>query len=225
MALNSGFFNPNKKLNLFLKSKELFNNLNNKNMIKELIEYYYKKGVEKSIYNNKDKNLEKINEVFSPCQRSINSLNFIDKTEEMKLINEVQHPYINELFKIVLILLNEYNKNNKNIFDLLFNHILSKYKVKNIKNLMVNIFVGERIIISDEQFELIQKILSKKPDLLSPSTLLKYNRAVAYFSFFLKDLFSYLNLKTEDGVYFFKIRASLPKNKYIEQIHKLKLLL
>lgn len=225
LSLNSGFFNPNKKLNLFLKSRELFNNLNNKNMIKELIEYYYKKGLENPNYNNKDKNLEKINIVFNPCERSINALNFIDKNEEMKLINEVQHPYINELFKMVLILLNEYNKNYKNIYDFLFNDILSKYKVKNIKNLMLNIFVGERIIISDEQFELIQKILANKPDLLSPSTLLKYNRAVAYFSFFLKDLFSYLNLKTEDGIYFFKIRASLPKNKYIEQIHKLKLLL
>ena len=225
LSLNSGFFNPNKKLNLFLKSRELFNNLNNKNMIKELIEYYYKKGLENPNYNNKDKNLEKINIVFNPCERSINALNFIDKNEEMKLINEVQHPYINELFKMVLILLNEYNKNDKNIYDFLFNDILSKYKVKNIKNLMLNIFVGERIIISDEQFELIQKILSNKPDLLSPSTLLKYNRAVAYFSFFLKDLFSYLNLKTEDGIYFFKTRASLPKNKYIEQIHKLKLLL
>ena len=225
LSLNSGFFNPNKKLNLFLKSRELFNNLNNKNMIKELIEYYYKKGLENPNYNNKDKNLEKINIVFNPCERSINALNFIDKNEEMKLINEVQHPYINELFKMVLILLNEYNKNDKNIYDFLFNDILSKYKVKNIKNLMLNIFVGERIIISDEQFELIQKILTNKPDLLSPSTLLKYNRAVAYFSFFLKDLFSYLNLKTEDGVYFFKIRASLPKNKYIDQIHKLKLLL
>ena len=225
LSLNSGFFNPNKKLNLFLKSRELFNNLNNKNMIKELIEYYYKKGLENPNYNNKDKNLEKINIVFNPCERSINALNFIDKNEEMKLINEVQHPYINELFKMVLILLNEYNKNDKNIYDFLFNDILSKYKVKNIKNLMLNIFVGERIIISDEQFELIQKILTNKPDLLSPSTLLKYNRAVAYFSFFLKDLFSYLNLKTEDGKYFFKIRASLPKNKYIEQIHKLKLLL
>ena len=225
LSLNSGFFNPNKKLNLFLKSRELFNNLNNKNMIKELIEYYYKKGLENPNYNNKDKNLEKINIVFNPCERSINALNFIDKNEEMKLINEVQHPYINELFKIVLILLNEYNKNNKNIYDFLFNDILSKYKVKNIKNLMLNIFVGERIIISDEQFELIQKILTNKPDLLSPSTLLKYNRAVAYFSFFLKDLFSYLNLKTEEGIFFFKIRASLPKNKYIEQIHKLKLLL
>jgi len=225
LALNSGFFNPNKKLNLFLKSRELYNNLNNKNMIKELIDYYYKKGLENQNYNNKDKNFEKINIVFNPCERSINALNFIDKNEEMKLINEVQHPYINELFKMVLILLNEYNKNDKNIYDFLFNDILSKYKVKNIKNLMVNTFVGERIIISDEQFGLIQKILTNKPDLLSPSTLLKYNRAVAYFSFFLKDLFSYLNLKTEDGKYFFKIRASLPKNKYIEQIHKLKLLL
>jgi hypothetical protein len=45
----------------------------------------------------------------------------------------------------------------------------------------------------------IQKIILLKPDLLSPATLLRYNRAVAYSSFFLKDLLNYLNLKTEDG--------------------------
>ena len=82
-----------------------------------------------------------------------------------------------------------------------------------------------KIIINDEQFELIQKMLMVKPDLFSPATLLRYNRAVAYFSFFVKELYSYLNLKTNDGKFYYKIRASLPKNKYQEKINKLKLIL
>ena len=90
---------------------------------------------------------------------------------------------------------------------------------------MLNYFVDDRIIINDEQFELIQKILKMKPDLFSPATLLRYNRAVAYFSFFVRELFTYLNLKTEDGKYYYRIRSKLPKNKYSEKINKLKLLL
>ena len=90
---------------------------------------------------------------------------------------------------------------------------------------MVNNFVYERLIINDKNFGLIQNMLKTKPDLFSPATLLRYNRAVAYFSFFVKDLFSYLNLKTEDGKYYFKIRENLPKNEYQEKINKLKALL
>ena len=90
---------------------------------------------------------------------------------------------------------------------------------------MINNFVDDRITFNDEQFDLIQKMLVIKPDLFSPATLLRYNRAVAYFSFFVKDLFSYLNLKTEDGKYYYKIRATLPKNKFQEKINKLKQLL
>ena len=228
LALNSGFFNPNKKLNLILDSKELFSNINQKVLIKELIDYYNKVGNENIINNNKTKyDIKKINEPFKPNERCINALNFIDKTEQQKLINEIQHPYIIELFNAVIILLNEYkNKDeNKNIFEYFFNDILVKYNVKNLKKLMINNFVNMRLIINDEQFELIQKMLMVKPDLFSPATLLRYNRAVAYFSFFVKELYSYLNLKTNDGKFYYKIRASLPKNKYQEKINKLKLIL
>jgi hypothetical protein len=228
LALNAGFFEPSKKLNILINSKELYSNFDNKKIIKELINYYNKNG-NKNILNDKKikYDIKKINEPFKPNETTINSLNFIDKNEEKKLINEIQHPYIIELFKAVLILLNEYKNNteNKNIFEYLFNDILQKYKVKNIKKLMINNFVDDRITFNDEQFDLIQKMLVIKPDLFSPATLLRYNRAVAYFSFFVKDLFSYLNLKTEDGKYYYKIRATLPKNKFQEKINKLKQLL
>ena len=229
LALNSGFFNPNKKLNIIINSKELYKFINNKKIIKELVDYYNKIGNDNIINNsnNNDYDIKKIIEPFNPNDTIINSLNFIDKNEEQKLKTEIQHPYINELFKALLILLNEYNnkKENKNIFEFLFDDILKKYKVKNIKKLMVNYFVGDRIIINDEQFELIQKMLKSKPDLFSPSTLLRYNRAVSYFSFFIKELFNYLSLKTEDGKYYYKIRASLPKNIYQDKINNLKILL
>ena len=231
LALNSGFINPKKKLNIIINSKELYTNFDRKKIIKELIDYYEKIG-NKNIINSakKDKNkydIIKINEPFKPNERSINAMNFIDKNEEQKLINEVQHPYIIELFKAIIILLNEYKNTdeNKNIFDFFFNDILLKYKAKNIKKLMVNQFVNDRLIINDEQFELIKKMLLVKPDLFSPATLLRYNRAVAYFSFFVKELFSYLNQKTEEGIYFYKIRSNLPRNKYQDKINNLKLLL
>lgn len=230
LALNSGFFNPKLKLNIIINSKELFPNMDKNIIIKELINYYDKIGNQNIINNNKSKNnydIKKINESFRPCERSINALNFIDKSEEQKLINEVQHPYITELFKALLLFLDEYKNidENKNIFEFCFNELLSKYKAKNIKKLMVNNFVYERLIINDKNFVLIQNMLKTKPDLFSPATLLRYNRAVAYFSFFVKDLFSYLNLKTEDGKYYFKIRENLPKNEYQEKINKLKALL
>ena len=230
LVLNSGFFNPKKKLNIIINSKDLYTNIDKKILIKELINYYDKIGNQKIINNDKNKkkyDLKKINEPFKPNERSINALNFIDKDEELKLINEVQHPYITELFKAVLILLDEYKNTNeqRNIFEYFFNELLIKHKAKNIKKLMVNHFVDERLIINDQNFELIQNMLKIKPDLFSPATLLRYNRAVAYFSFFVKDLFSYLNLKTEDGKYFYKIRENLPKNEYQEKINKLKLLL
>jgi hypothetical protein len=233
LALRSGFFNPNKKLNIIINSKELYKNIDKKKMIKELIDYYEKIGNDNIIKNNSNKkyDIKKINDPFKPTEKSINALNFLDKEEEQKLINEIQHPYINELFKVLLILLNELNeyknnnKENKNIFEFFFVDVLQKYKVNNIKKLMINNFVNTSFVINDEQFELIQKILKLKSDLFSPATMLRYNRALAYFIFFMKELYAYLNLKTEDGQYYFKIRANLPKNEYQEKIDNLKLLL
>ena len=226
LGLNSGFFNPIQKLNLFINSKELYENLNKNKLILELIDYYNKLG-NKNLKSkvNSEYDIEKINKSFNPCELSINSLNFIDKEEENKLMTELQHPLITDYFKLILILLNEKNNENKNIFEFVFKDLLEKYKTKNFKNLLLKNFVNSKIIIDDEQFNSIQKMVMIKPDLLSPSTLLRYNRVVAYSAFFLKDLFNYLNLKTDDGKYYYKLRTGLPKNDYEEKINKLKLLI
>ena len=226
LGLSSGFFNPIQKLNLFINSKELYENLNKNKLILELIDYYNKLG-NKNLKSkvNSEYDIEKINKPFNPCELSINSLNFIDKEEENKLMTELQHPLITDYFKLILILLNEKNNENKNIFEFVFKDLLEKYKTKNFKNLLLKNFVNSKIIIDDEQFNSIQKMVMIKPDLLSPSTLLRYNRVVAYSAFFLKDLFNYLNLKTDDGKHYYKLRTGLPKNEYEEKINKLKLLI
>jgi len=227
LGLNSGFFNPVQKLNIMLNSKEMYSALDKKKLISELIINYNKlstKNIKQT--NTSEYDIEKINSPFNPKERSINSLNFIDKEEENKLMNELQHPYITEYFKLILTLLNEKNDEDKNIFEFFFKDLLEKYKTNNIKNLLMKNFVNTEVIINDEQFNNIQKMIGIKPDLLSPATLLRYNRAVAYSAFFLKDLYSYLNLKTDDGkYYYYQLRTNLPKNEYQDKIDKLKLLL
>ena len=226
LGLSSGFFDPIQKLNLMIGSKELYNNLNKRQLISELINNYNKlsnKNLKKT--NKLEYDIEKINSPFNPNERSINSLNFIDKEEENKLMNELQHPYITEYFKLILTLLNEKNDENKNIFEFFFKDLLEKHHASNIKNLLIKNFVNNTFIINDDQFNTIQKMILIKPDLLSPATLLRYNRAVAYSAFFMKDLFHYINLKTDDGKYYYQLRANLPKNEYQEKINKLRLLL
>ena len=226
LGLSSGFFDPIQKLNLMIGSKELYNNLNKRQLISELINNYNKlsnKNLKKT--NKLEYDIEKINSPFNPNERSINSLNFIDKEEENKLMNELQHPYITEYFKLILTLLNEKNDENKNIFEFFFKDLLEKHHASNIKNLLIKNFVNNTFIVNDDQFNTIQKMILIKPDLLSPATLLRYNRAVAYSAFFMKDLFYYINLKTEDWKYYYQLRANLPKNEYQEKINKLRLLL
>ena len=226
LGLNSGFFNPKQKLNLMLNSKELYDSLNRQNLISELIKNYTKLGNKNLQKENKSEyDMVKVKSLFNPKERSLNSLDFIDKEEENKLMNELQHPYIIDYFKLILILLNEKNDKNKNIFEFFFKDLLQKHNAKDIKNLFIKNFVNSEILINDEQFNMIQKMIMIKPDLLSPATLLRYNRAVAYSSFFLKDLFNYLDLKTDDGKYYYQLRINSPKNEYQEKINKLKLLL
>ena len=215
LGLNSGFFDPVQKLKIMLNSKELYDNLDKKKLISELIKHYTKLGNKNLQKENKTEyDIVKVKSLFNPKERSLNSLNFIDKEEENKLMNELQHPYITDYFKLILILLNEKYDQNKNIFEFFFKDLLQKHNAKDIKNLFIKQFINSEILINDEQFNMIQKMIIIKPDLLSPATLLRYNRAVAYSAFFLKDLFNYLNLKTPDGKYYYQLRINSPKNEY-----------
>ena len=225
LSLNSGFFIPNQKLKIFINSKQLYNFLDKEKIIKDLINYYSSKNI--SIETDNKYDMQKINEKFKPTKIALNSLNFLDNVEQEKLLNEPQNPIVIDFFRIILILLNEYNENilkesDKNILEHLFKDLFIKYNVKTAKELMVLTFVDKIPKIDDGQFDLVQKILSENNNVFSPATLLKYNRSVSYFAFFMKELYSYLTLKNEDGTYYYQIRERESQNKYEDKIDSLR---
>ena len=225
LAIKLGYFKPEEKLKLLLISKELYFKFDIKEVINDFINYYEK---EINRINNRinkyDMNI--INRPFIPRKTGINSLNFITKAEEERLINESSHEYVKKIFEIILIFLNENNnikENDTNIFQYLFNDIYKKNNVNNIKDLFIKIFVDKIPLIDDKRFNKINDILKEIPDLLSPSTLLAYNRNVSYLIFFLSELYNYFSFKTNDDVYYYQIRNdSLKLNEYINKINKLK---
>ena len=225
LAIKLGYFKPEEKLKLLLISKELYFKFDIKEVINDFINYYEK---EINRINNRinkyDMNI--INRPFIPRKTGINSLNFITKTEEERLINESSHEYVKKIFEIILIFLNENDnikENDTNIFQYLFNDIYKKNNVNNIKDLFIKIFVDKIPLIDDKRFNKINDILKEIPDLLSPSTLLAYNRNVSYLIFFLSELYNYFSFKTNDDVYYYQIRNdSLKLNEYINKINKLK---
>ena len=224
LAMKSGFFNPSEKLRLLLLSKELYFKFDLKEIINDFINFYDK---EIKIINNRlsKYDINSINKPFIPRKTGINSLNFITKNEEQRLINETQHDYVIKIFNIILIFLNEYNniKENTNIFEFIFNDIYQKNNVNNIKDLFIKNFVDKIPLINDIQFKMVNDILKEVPDLLSPSTLLAYNRNVSYLIFFLSELYNYFSFKTNDNDFYYQLRNDYLKlNEYINKINKLK---
>lgn len=222
LALNSGFFNPMQKLKLFINIRDFYKLFNKQEMIKELINYYSLKG-NMGTGGNKGKE----NELFKPSATSIKGLKFLDDEEKNKILKEKQDPIIIDFFRLILILLDEYDKNifeenDKKIIEKLFIETFNKYKVKSIKELMIKRFIDILVIINDEQFEMIQKFTKEKPELLLPSSLIKYSRTVSFFAIFIKELYSYLCTKNDQGVYYYKIRFKNTDNIYRNKINNLK---
>jgi len=230
LSISLGFFSPCDKLKLILISKELYFKFDLKDIINDYIIHFEKqiKLINKKI-NKYEINI--INKPFNPRKTGLNSLNFITKNEEQRLIKETQHNYVLKIFEIIIILLNEHKNYNLNeesekkseIFKYLFIEIYKKNKVDNIKDLFIKNFVDKIPLISDEQFNLINNIVNEVPELLSPSTLLAYNRNVSYLTFFLSELYNYLTFKTNDDVYYYKIRNEyFTLNEYKNKINRLK---
>ena len=134
LSIKLGFFAPSEKLKLLLISKELYSNFKLKDIIIDYINYYENQIL---LINDKIKKYEinKINKVFTPRKTGLNSLNFITEKEEQTIINKLKHEYVLKLFKIILILLNEYNNFNK-IKMKMIQKYLNFYLMIFVKNLM-----------------------------------------------------------------------------------------
>ena len=226
LSIKRGFFLPNEKLKILLLSKEIYLKFNIKDILTDYINYY-ESEIKKIKYNFDNYDINLINKTFTPKKTGLNSLKFITKNEEERLINEPQHDYVIKLFSIILILLNEYENylksNEQNIFKYLFEQVYNKFNVDNIKSLFEINFVEKIPIINKKQYDQVNKIIQEVPNLLLPTTLLKYNRSVSYLTFFLGELYNYFSIKAEDGNYYYHIRYMFfQRNKYLDKINIIK---
>ena len=204
--LNSGFFDIKSKIKFIYINKELYNIFDKNELKKQLLSNYedeYKKYT--LIINKYDL------KPFVPDTIMQNSLNFLTKDEEKKLLSNEQKIEIINIFKFLLLIIGEdiSKIEDKNIINYTFNDIYSKYNVTNIKDLVLKIALEKLQKIKLQQIESINNLINNKEDLLSPAMLFRLNKSVSYMTFILRDFYNYLFLQTEDGTKLYEIRAGI----------------
>lgn len=70
-----------------------------------------------------------------------------------------------------------------------------------------------------DQFNKIKVFIKENPSCLNSMNLIKINKGISYITFFLKDLYEFLQLKSEDGTLLILIREL--KDIYQENVLKL----
>ena len=162
--LNSGFFDIKSKIKFIYINKELYNIFDKNELKKQLLSNYedeYKKYT--LIINKYDL------KPFVPDTIMQNSLNFLTKDEEKKLLSNEQKIEIINIFKFLLLIIGEdiSKIEDKNIINYTFNDIYSKYNVTNIKDLVLKIALEKLQKIKLQQIESINNLINNKEDLLS----------------------------------------------------------
>ena len=221
--LNSGFFGIKSKIRYIFINKELYNNFNIKELLKQLLSDYENEYQKFTLIINKYDI-----KPFIPDDIMQNSLNFLNKEEEKKLSSNEQKIEIINIFKFLLLILGEdiSKIEDKNIINYTFKDIYNKYNVNNIKDLVLKIALENLQKLKLEQIENIKSLINDKEDILSPAMLLRLNRSVSYMTFILRDFYNYLFLKTEDGTKLYEIRAGIQDYDNLgEKIKKLKSIL
>ena len=221
--LNSGFFGIKSKIRYIFINKELHDNFNIKELLKQLLSDYENEYQKFTLIINKYDI-----KPFIPDDIMQNSLNFLNKEEEKKLSSNEQKIEIINIFKFLLLILGEdiSKIEDKNIINYTFKDIYNKYNVNNIKDLVLKIALENLQKLKLEQIENIKSLINDKEDILSPAMLLRLNRSVSYMTFILRDFYNYLFLKTEDGTKLYEIRAGIQDYDNLgEKIKKLKSIL
>ena len=227
LALISGYFTINKKINIILNNKELYKNINSKDLIKELL-----KNIEIE-YNNKKNILNKyekdiLNQKFIPNAVISNGLNFLTKNESEILISKNQTNQILNIFKIILYFLGEdfSDIDDNNLLKYFFNNIYKKYKVISIKELILKQLI---INIQNIPIDFIKKAINlnkSNKDTLSPAMVFRHNRCVSYITFIISDLYKYITFKLENGLFLYELWDIKNKSEKLQnKINKLKLYL
>ena len=206
-SLYLNYFDINKKIKIIFSQPKLFKQFSTKNLFHELYSNIEKEFIEISKFLLKY-DMNKISIPFSPNKTAKRGLTFITEENEKNLIENEQPNEIIIIFKVVLLFLEEdiSNINYNKIIKYLFIDIFQKYQVKNIKDLFLKHIINKINLLNEKYINEINNIIGDKPELLTPSEVLKYNRNVSYMTFIIKDIYYYLFEKTDDGIYFYQLR-------------------
>ena len=167
-----------------------------------------------------------INKPFIPTKTAQNGLNFITKDEEGYLIKKEQPQEMISLFTVIYVLLNENYEQiePQRIISNLFTEIYAKYQVDTIKELFFSHIVKNANNLTQNQINVLAKILRENPSMLSSTEILKINRSISYMIFIFKELFAFIFQKTQDGTFYYVIREGYKElNMLGEKIKRLKL--
>jgi len=182
----------------------------------EKIESFFKDYVNTNIYSTKE---------FSTSKKAMNSLSMFKEKDKEDVLKIQELPNeVGLISKCMLYLLDEKfdeNKNNKQLFEILLN-ILEKNGEKNFKTLFENYFNQNKFLnLTQEKAENINKIINENDlNILNMIKMAKISRPMSLFCFLLKDVYDYINLKTEEGHYYYEFRIKKTQlKKYLDFIY------
>lgn len=68
--------------------------------------------------------------------------------------------------------------------------------------------IGSKVTftVTKEKFDKIDQIIKDNPKILSSIDIAKINRPISYMTFYMKEIYDFMGLKTLDGVYYFELR-------------------
>ena len=182
----------------------------------EKIESFFKDYDNSNIYSTKE---------FSLSKKAMCSLSMFKEKEKEDVLKIQELPNeVGLMSKCMLYLLDEKfdeNQNNKQIFEILLN-ILEKNGEKNFKTLFDNYFQKNKFLkLTQEKAENINKIIKQNDhNILNMIKMAKISRPMSLFCFLFKEVYDYINLKTEDGHYYYDIRIKKAQlKKYLDFIN------
>ena len=166
--------------------------------------------IEKFLNNYGDLN-NYLTKEFSLSKKAINSIQFFKKKEEEEILKMAEIPKeVGMILKCIYYIIDEpfdESTNNKELFENLFNNIVTKNEDKTFKSLLVNYFNHHKYLnLTKEKYDKINNIINENNTILNMIAMTKMCRPISLFCFMLKEVHDYINLKTLDGQFYFDLR-------------------
>jgi hypothetical protein len=213
-ALKGKYFDKKNTLHLATYSPLLYKSFNNQ--MKFLLDDK-KKEVE-----NKANEIEKflnnygdLNEILTKeCElnkKILGSVVLFKKKEEEEILKMPEIPKEAVLIlKCLYYIIDEKfdpNMSDKDLFNNMFNNILTKNEDNNFKSLLNNYIAKNKYLnLTQEKFDNLNKTINENTNILNMATVSKICRPMSFFCFLLKKVYDYINLKTLDEQYYFNLR-------------------